>query len=74
MIATSLKMKDRAGIIEAAVHHLRLYTCKAELDQIAEGLETFQFIQPSSKATMKLFYLPVLTFAFPSPIFATPIK
>ena len=58
-------MEDRVGIIETAVHHFCLYTCKAEVDQIVEGQETFKFFR-LFKSYHEAF-LPVLTFALPSP-------
>ena len=42
---TRLTLEDKETIIQAAIQHFCIYAIKAELDDIAKGLDTFHLIQ-----------------------------
>ena len=72
MIPSKLHLEDKTVIIEAAVKHFCIFACKAELDEILRGLETFQFTTIFKKHQEA--FLPILTFIQPAIKTASSVK
>ena len=64
VIPSKVALVDKSAIVEAAVKHFCIFACKAELDEILLGLDSFQLttvIRRHPKA-----FLPLFTFLQPA--------
>ena len=64
IIPSKLNLEDKTVIIEATVKHYCIFACKAELDEILLGLETFQLTKIFKNHQEA--FLPLLTFVQPA--------